>query len=249
MRAGLVSVAYLHPGSWSSCFGKSMIDLLVHDLCGPGRIMSHPYGEMGKEAGAGGLVAGRNHLARIFLDESEAEWLFMVDSDMGFAADTVDRLVESADADDRPIMGGLAFAQKSAGRGDHYAQRYRCTPTIYTLAETDDDAGFLPMMDYPRDEVVRCDATGAACLLIHRWSLEEIRDRYGDTWFDPIRKPKSPITASYGEDMSFCLRALACDLTVHVNTAVKTTHDKGGVFFDEETYDLQQAMLRSRDGV
>lgn len=244
MTPGLVSVAYLHPGHWSACFGKSLIDLLVNDLCGPGRIMSHPHGEMGKEAGAGGIVAGRNHLARIFLDESDAEWLWMVDSDMGFAADTVERLVASADPIDRPIMGGLCFAQKSAGRGDLYARRYRCTPTIYRLAETDDDAGFLPVLDYPRGTVIACDATGAACVLIHRRALDAIRTKYGDVWFDPIRNPKSSKPTSYGEDLSFCLRALACDLPIHVDTAVRTTHDKGGVFFDEETFDLQQAMTR-----
>lgn len=240
MNPGTVSVGYLHPGHWSACFGKSIIDLFMHDLCGPGRIMSHPFGEIGKEAGSGGIVAGRNQIARVVVDESESEWLFMVDSDMGFTGDTVDRLIASADPVERPIMGGLCFAQKSAGRGELYARRYRCTPTVYTLAESEDDAGFLPMLDYPRDTVVRCDATGAACVLIHRTALETIRSKYGDTWFDPIRKPKSPVAASYGEDMSFCLRALACDLPVHVDTGVKTTHDKGGVFFDEETFDLQQ---------
>ncbi len=238
MTPGRVSVGYLHPGHWSACFGKSLIDLFVHDLCGPGRIMSHPFGEMGKECGSGGLVAGRNHLARIFLDESEAEWLFMVDSDMGFAADTVDRLIDAAHPEHRPIMGGLCFAQKSAGRAPLYAQRYRPTPTLYRIAETDDDSGFVPLFDYPRDEIVQVDATGAACVLIHRRALADIRDGYGDVWFDPIRKPKSPITASFGEDMSFCLRALARDLPIHVHTGVKTTHDKSGVYLDEETYDL-----------
>lgn len=239
MNPGTVSVCYLHPGHWSACFGRSLIDLLVHDLLGAGRIVSHPFGEMGKEAGSGGIVAGRNHLARVFLDESAAEWLFMVDSDMGFAADTVERLIAAADPVERPIVGGLCFAQKSAGRGPFHAQRYRCTPTVYRLAETDDDAGFLPLLDYERDTVVQCDATGAACVLIHRDALAAIRARFGDVWFDPIRKPKAPVTASYGEDLSFCLRALACDLPLYVHTGVKTTHDKGGVFFDEETFDLQ----------
>lgn len=239
MKPGTVSVGYLHPGRWSACFGKSLIDLFVHDLCGHGRIMSHPFGEIGKECGSGALVAGRNQIARVFLDESDAEWLFCVDADMGFAADTVDRLIAAADPAARPIMGGLCFAQKAAGRGPLYAQRYRITPTLYSLAETDDDAGFAPMVGYPRDQIVQCDATGAACLLIHRSALDAIRARFGDAWFDPIRKPKSPVPASYGEDLSFCLRALACDLPVHVHTGVKTTHDKGGVFLDEETFDLQ----------
>jgi hypothetical protein len=30
---------------------------------------------------------------------------------------------------------------------------------------------------------------------------------------------------------------------VHVHTGIKTTHDKGGVFLDEEFFDRQQAAL------
>jgi hypothetical protein len=37
------------------------------------------------------------------------------------------------------------------------------------------------------------------------------------------------------------VRLAALDIPVHVNTAVKTTHDKGGIFLDEETFDAQTA--------
>jgi hypothetical protein len=81
-------------------------------------------------------------------------------------------------------------------------------------------------------------------VLIHRGVLAAVRDEYGDHWFDLIELPKGRTgTTTFGEDMSFCLRLAALGIPMHVHTGVKTTHDKGGAFLDEEFYDLQQAAL------
>lgn len=241
--SGLVTVGFLHPGEWSACFANSLVDLLFFDAAHHARIVGHTHGYMGKETGAAQIHAGRNKLARTVVTETESEWLFMVDSDMGFAPDTVERLIAAADPVERPIVGGLAFAQKSAGAGEFHARRYRCTPTLYVMRETETEIGFIPVFDYPRNELVEVDATGAACVLIHRKVLEKIRAEHGDHWFHPIELPKGPEgSTEFGEDMSFCLRARACGFPIFVHTGVKTTHDKGGVFFDEDTYDLQQAF-------
>lgn len=241
MIPGSVTVGFIHPGEWSACFANSLIDLLFHDAANHGRIVGNPYGYMGKETGAAQIHAGRNKVARTVVVESESEWLFMVDSDMGFAADTVDRLVASADPVERPVVGGLAFAQKTSGQGDMFAIRYRTCPTLYRMAEVDDEVGFAPMFDYPRDALVEVDATGAACLLVHRSVFETLRVDHGDRWFNGLEVPKGPGGhTTFGEDMSFCLRVKAAGIPIYVDTGVKTTHDKGGVFFDEDTYDLQQ---------
>lgn len=240
---GLVTVGWIHPGEWSACFGSSIIDLLFWDAGHDGRIIRAKHPTVAKETGAAQIHNGRNKLARTLLDETDSDWLFMVDADMGFGPDTVDRLIAAADPVDRPIVGGLAFAQKSAGAAPFYARRYRCTPTLYRMAETDTEVGFAPWFDYPRDELVEVDGTGAACVLIHRNVLEAIRGQHGDHWFHPVEVPKGPEgSTEFGEDLSFCIRARAAGFPIHVHTGVKTTHDKGGVFFDEDTYDLQQAI-------
>lgn len=238
------SVGFIHPGEYKACFGKSLRDLLLYDLFHHRRIMSHDRGEIGLEVGAGELVVGRNAVAQAFLD-SEADWLFMVDSDMGFAETTVDDLIDAADPKDRPVVGGLAFACKSDGSGPFHARRYRPTPTLYRMAEADGDHGFIPWFDYPRGELVEVDATGAACLLVHRSAFERIAEAHGPTWFNRIPKPNAPVgSAPFGEDMSFCLRVKACDMPLYVHTGVQTTHDKGGVFFDEGTYDRDRAARK-----
>lgn len=240
-----VVVAHLSPGEWSACFGASLIDLLFYDAAHNQRIVSHKYGHMHKEAGADNLYAARNKCCQVMLDESSADWLFFVDSDMGFAPDTVDALIRSAHRTDRPVVGGLAFALKSDGAGPMFARRYRAQPTIYQMADTGDEVGFAPMFDYPTDTVLPVDGTGAACLLIHRSALQKVRDKCGDTWFDHVPKPKGD--GKFGEDLSFCIRLKSCGIPMHVDAGVKTTHDKGGVFLDEDTFRLQQAMKALAD--
>ena len=244
MINGRVTVAHLSPGNWQACFGASLIDLLFYDLSSNQRIVSHKYGHLHKEAGADNVYAGRNKCVQVVLDESESEWLAFIDSDMGFAPDTVDRLIAAADPTKRPVVGALCFAQKSDGAGPMFARRYKASPTLYRMADTGDEVGFVPMFDYPRDELVEVDGTGAACVLVHRRVLEKVRDRFGDTWFDHIPKPKGD--GKFGEDLSFCLRLKACDVPMFVDTSVQTTHDKGGVFYDEESYGLQEAFFALR---
>jgi hypothetical protein len=239
VTAAKVAVGYLHPGHYAACFAESLTDLLFHDAAGAQRVVSHDHGKLAKECGSGAIVDGRNVLARVVLDESEAEWLFMVDSDMGFAGDTLERLLAEADPVDRPVIGALCFAHKTDGRGEFYGTRYRACPTLYDFVDLDDKVGFVPRFDYPRGELVRVGATGGACILIHRDVLAKIRAAYGDVWFDPITHPKGP--TRFSEDLSFCVRVAGVGADIHVHTGIRTTHDKGGVFLDEPFYDRQQA--------
>lgn len=184
-----VTVGFLHPGHWSACFANSLLDMMFYDAANNQNVVSNPHGLASQECGAGNIHSGRNKIATDVIG-GNTEWLFMIDSDMGFAADTVDRLIEAADPTERPIVGGLAFACKSDGAGDLFARRYRACPTVYQMYETDTEVGFVPMFDYPRDQLVEVDGTGMACVLIHRSVLEKIYADHGDRWFNPIEVPK-----------------------------------------------------------
>ncbi|GGN40526.1 hypothetical protein FHR83_007017 [Actinoplanes campanulatus] len=241
---GTVIVGFLDPGAWSACFGLSYRDLCLYDAASSQRIVRPGGKELRAVTGAGGIAVNRNKVARDFLDNTDGEWLWFVDSDMGFAPETVDQLVKSADPALRPVMGALCFAalrRKPAEVRTLYAERFLIQPTVYEYVETDGEVGFRPIIDYPRDQVMPVAGTGAACLLIHRSALEVVRARYGDAWFDPIVHPTGlkgrPRT--FSEDLSFCIRLQAVDLPVHVDTAVKTTHEKGFIYLDEETFEAQ----------
>lgn len=239
---GSVIPAFLDPGRWSACFGMSYTDLLVRDTIVSQRIIRPDGKHLRYLTQSGGIVGNRNASVRDFLDSTDGEYLFLIDTDMGFAADTVDKLVETAEGTREIVaVGGLAFALKrKPPSGDMlYGEHFNIVPTVYDFFDTEQEQGFRPRMEYKRDSVVEASGTGAAVLLLHFSALEEVRRKYGDTWFDPITlehgdhgKPRT-----FGEDLSFSMRLIACGIPLHVHTGVKTTHEKGGIFLDESTYD------------
>lgn len=245
---GTVVVGFLDDGQWSACFGLSYRDLLLYDSAKSQRIVRPGGKELRAVTGTGQIAVNRNKVARDFLDNTDGEWLFFIDADMGFGPDTVDRLVDAADPADRPVTGGLCFAalRRRPHPGQGYAERFVIQPTLYEWVELDDEVGFRPIHDYARDQVIPVAGTGAACLLIHRTALERVRAEHGDTWFEPMKHPTGykGTPRWFSEDLSFCVRLQACDIPVHVDTGVKTTHEKGSIYLDEETYDRQQLLAR-----
>ena len=243
MRRGSVVPGFLDPGHWSACFGMSWVEMVLWDLGTHRRFMHDRATHFRKPCGTGMIPEGRNEVTRSFLDATDSEWLWFIDTDMGFDPDTIDRLVESADRHERPVMGGLCFAHRRLPPGPLHAERYGIVPTLYRYAEVDDEIGFAPMSDYPREQVVQVSGTGAACLLIHRRVLDAVRAKHGPIWFNPITHPTGlrggPRT--YSEDLSFCVRVAEVGFDVHVDTSVKTCHEKGGVYLTEELFDAQQA--------
>lgn len=226
---GKVVFAHIHPaGETSASFEKSKLGLILAEM---DRLTldSGSLGYIPQMAGAGRLGDGRNEVVKGFL-KTDAEWLLFVDSDMGFGPDLLDLLMSAADPQERPVVGGLAFAS----RFDSFTEGHGCAiqwqPTLYRRVELPDgqvsyEAGF----DYPRDAVIRVDGTGAAVLLIHRMVLESI----GADWFTPFAIGSNKSTA--GEDIAFCERLHRAGIPIHVNTAAKTNHHKD-VWYGEADY-------------
>jgi hypothetical protein len=249
--SGTVIPAVLDGGQWAACFGLSWADMLLHDQAVSGH-MIRPGGAFFREmAGTMGVAAGRNHAARFVLD-TDAEWLFMVDSDMGFQPDIVDRLIESATFNGVGVLGALCFAQKrdpDLTQDELHAVRYRIQPTIYSYAEvaSTGERGFRPVMKYQRDAFQEVAGTGAAAVLIHRSVLEAV----GPDPFDQITDPNGSgkgMSRTFSEDLSFCIRVQGANLAIGVDTSIKTTHYKGGIYLDETSFAMQQETLIQAKG-
>jgi len=226
-----VAIAYLQPGSIDIHF-KVCLDRVKHYDRLHGQLIG---AEIPVTTGSGGIAAGRNGAVAFFLEHCDRdEWLWFVDSDMGFAPDTIEALVATADPKERPIVGGLAFCQMAASPeldelgvpvGGHWY-----APTIYMYNE---EVGMpQSMSDYPRDSLIQCYATGAACLLIHRSVFEKMAESYPGphSWFDR----KIINGEEWSEDIVFCARANTCGFPLIVDTSIKTSHKKDH-YLTEET--------------
>jgi hypothetical protein len=219
VKSGDTLFGYLHPNDLSASFHKSLINLVGWDMAHDHRLS----GWASVKCASGGIPEGRNKLCEQFL-ESGVDWLFMVDADMGFEPVALDQLLSVAHPEERPIVGGLAFAQREAAE-DGMAG-YRCIPraTIFDWLEHEDGHyRFTGRAHYPANTLVRCAATGGAFLVIHRSVIQKIRDSVGERWFDRIRGTDG---ALMGEDISFFARTQALGIPCYVHTGIRTTHQK-----------------------
>lgn len=223
MNHGSVLLGYLHNNGVSQSFSECLMRLVGHDAANAGRVL-RGGGPVMLRSASGNLVQSRNRIAKQFVDDSDAEWLFMVDSDMGFAPDTVDRLVEVASATDRPVVGGLCFGLRQMQPDGYGGFTVRPFPTIYDWGQDHEGTmGFTLRLDYPDNTVTQVAGTGAACLLVHRNAMEKIRADAGDGWFDRVRMTDGALVS---EDLSFSYRVNKLGMGMFVHTGVKTTHHK-----------------------
>ena len=235
-----VAVAFIHDGNeveysfFHSYFQLIRFDGLLHARTWRG-------GEFSIRGGTDGLAAARNVAVRDFLRDSDAEWLWWVDTDMGFAPDTVELLLQASDPADRPIMGALCFANRDVDNDGMGGRLALAAPVIMDWKHVDGEAGFDTRWNYAQNAIVRCDGVGSACVLIHRSVFERMQVEFGEHWY--TRRINTTTGALMSEDLSFCSRAMALEIPVHVHTAVKTTHAKR-VWLSEDHY-WQQRMLNA----
>lgn len=223
MGDGLVQIAYLHPHHVSHSFHESMMRMAAYDSANECRIVS-TGGPFMIRCDSGGLVEARNMAFTRWLDETEHEWLFFIDTDMGFMPDTVDRLLAVADPEQRPVVGGLCFGLREVAYDGIGGRRVMPVPTLFEWTKTKEGhVGFTPRWHFPPDALVQVAGTGAACLLIHRTVAEKLRAEYGDCWFDPTKYGDGQRVS---EDLSFCFRLAKAEIPVFVHTGVRTNHHK-----------------------
>lgn len=219
---------------FTASYNRSLLPMLAFDLGGEQRLWRGGY--LFQQVSSVGVVEGRNGAVTAFL-ESDAEWLFFVDADMGFEPDTLERLLAVADELERPIVGGLCFGYGALSSQVDYGQAVikHPFPTIFDLVdEPGEGPMFRPRWSYLPNVVQQCAATGAACLLIHRSVLEKMADKFGaGQWFNRMRHPEG--TKLWGEDTSFCYRAAMLHIPVYVHAGVRTSHLKS-LYVTETTY-------------
>lgn len=260
IKRGGVVVSYPTGGSPRDQFVQSLIGLLNHDARpdGPRLVFGNMGGGTFSIQSGPRVAEARTQIVLEFLRNEQwagADWLFMVDDDMTFEPDILERLVATAEEFDADVVGGLCFA---GGRSTMF-------PTVYALER--DEAGKLgtkPIEDYPRDAVVKVGATGTGAVLIRRSILVKLLadypQGYGTTpdtecpechhvlakgaanvypWF--VEGHTFGGNKPLGEDIAFCIRVNAIGGSVYVDTRVKLGHVK--------SYEMNEALwdeLRER---
>lgn len=215
-----IMVGFIHPGEVRGEFASSLFITArsIPEVAGMAVRQSGPR-----------VGPARNQIVREFL-HSKMEWLLFIDSDMIWSPDDVKYVASVADKDERPIVGGLCFADQAG----------QLFPTLYAA---DENGQFHVALEYPIDKVVPVDGTGAAFLLVHRRVYEEMQAAEPENrhpWFmDQIM----PDGSDRGEDLTFCERATAAGFPIYVDTRAKIAHVKQR-YLTEEEYFRQKELQR-----
>jgi hypothetical protein len=222
-ESAAVTMAYVHSNECTMSFHHSFVNMLGFDMAKNNRVMRGGF--VAINCGTNGLVESRNMAISIFLEEKKSDWLFWVDTDMGWLPDTLERLVEAADPVERPIVGALCYSMRQMGADDMGGHRTKLTPTIFDwTTEEGGHKGFAVRFDYARNTLTKCNGTGSACIVIHRSVFEKIKEKHGPIWYDRITNPTTGQLV--GEDLSFCMRAGLEGYPIFVHTGIQASHAK-----------------------
>lgn len=156
------------------------------------------------------IYDARNRLATQAL-KVNADYILWLDSDMIVPPDTLIRML-------RHMEAGKDFVS-----GIYFRRRAPFAPVIYSRVDREGHADFN---DYPEDSVFEIAGAGFGCCMTRVSMLEDIALNFRD-WFTPFN--------NYGEDLSFCLRALESGYKLYCDSTIKCGH-VGTVTVDENVY-------------
>lgn len=251
-----VCIAYISRLDTKARFMSAYADLLTHDAANDRHLLHRVNLISGPR-----IAEARSQVVDAF-GQTDADWLLMIDDDMTFEPDMLDRLLAVADERTAPVVGGLCFAGVHGGR---------IYPTLYRAYN--EEGGHLavePVSEYPADALVKVGATGAACLLVHKRVFAAMRrpgPKHGES-FDPAvhgfgTKPDGTanpfpwftegLTTSkgipLGEDVAFCRRLMLLGIPVHVHTGVKLGHCKEWVITEDDFDAYHREQARPSQGM
>lgn len=208
-----VALGYCHREELSAFFHTSVIALDRQERNRMGKIIGILSGPK--------IDSARNTIFRIWLDETDDDYLLMVDTDMYLPINLVDRLLKH----DKDIVGGLCFSGRSEGG---------VTPAIRVITDNGDGPTIEPLWDYPTDSLVQVAAIGAACMLVKREVAETVLQARGEDHPMPWFAHGAHNGVEIGEDVAFCLTAGKVGFEVWVDTGMIILHDKHRFVGDAE---------------
>ena len=192
-----VVVGYPRGGSITGPFAESVQRLIAHETVkGPSRLLH-------KVNSTAGLYVADNRmiLTERFLDESDADWLLQVDTDIEFPPTLLETMVALAGHDRRILAASVPL-------GEAY-------PTGAFLRSAADGPGVFRCVNRVPETPIEVDGIATAVVLIHREVFEGIAERHGRCWWHhmylaaspPETPPREFKFISQGEDLAFCARA------------------------------------------
>lgn len=162
------------------------------------------------------IYTSRNNLAMKAI-QSQADYVFWLDSDMVFEPDILVRMLDVLEKNDLDILTGLYFR-----RVPPY------TPVLFDRLEVKANSicKWSEFEEIP-DHLFEVGGCGFGCLLMKTDAFLDVQSKFGNM-FAPI--------GNTGEDLAFCWRARECGFKIWCDPSIICGH-VGYVITDEKFYE------------
>lgn len=149
------------------------------------------------------IYTSRNNLATRAI-QSEADYVFWMDSDMVFAPDTLVRMVDVLQKNKLDILTGIYFRR---------VQPF--SPVLFDMLEIRDQrASWTSFQEIP-DGIFEVGGCGFGCVLMDTGVFIDVQSKFKQM-FAPI--------GNVGEDLSFCWRARECGYKIYCDPSIVCGH-------------------------
>ena len=195
------------------CASQFMISLANLDRDGIGKVMC------GAEINT--LVhMARNSFARMAINAG-VDYVMWFDSDMVFPPDTLKRMIAHME-DGLDIVSGIYFKRRPP-----------FSPVLYKRISTEpaeDGTYWEEYSDYPKDSLFEIAACGFGCVMCRTSVLLDVQ----------LNEPGMfNMIGSFGEDISFCIRARNLGYKIWCDSSIKCGH-VGHLVVDESAYEAMR---------
>lgn len=218
--ANSVWMTYLHTEFVSHSFMDSVARTYEYEKHHETNLLNRTFA-----VGSGPLTLdkSRNESVEVFLEHSECEWLWIVDSDMGFTSDTLARMVQTAEINNLVVLSALyygAFYTEDDLRG---GSKTDIQPVVFGPPNLGFPQYSKEQVTVENGNLLSVGGVGAGCILLNRSILVSMKEKFGSHWFTQI-----PTQDGYrvSEDLSFCVRLHEVNIPVVVDTNIKVSHHK-----------------------
>ena len=208
-----IHIAWVHDVLMHSEFNRCMLDMIAWDIS---TNAAHHLVSPGGWAGCGSgpnLSGARNRVVANFLDNTAADWLLSVDTDMVFPPWMHHQLLMSASAVGATVMGALYWGIKDENNG------------VFPQMWLWDEDGRVGYPDPIPDTAVKVGATGAGFVLMHRTALEDVRSTGFNATF-PWYQETDRNDRHVSEDIELCYRLAEAGHDVWVDPRLEVGHLK-----------------------
>ena len=146
------------------------------------------------------------------------DFVLWIDSDMVFPPHLMEDLRKDLD-EGRDMVGAVCHMRRAPFRPVFYKTlRQGLTPAENVSEHYD---------DYPKDGIFPVEGVGFGCVMMRTKVIKAVVDRYHEL-FAPL--------PGYGEDLSFCIRARACDFDIWVDPKIQVGH-KASTIVTNKTFE------------